>query len=259
MGDFSSDGVIILAMNRAWKIVIICVVLVGLALATAFFMMRRYSNSNDSAAPEATAPAVTLEEQPGSIEPTILKETVALSVPYTVQAPEQSWNIHEESCEEAAILMYYYFLIGKKFSNNQIPASTAKTEMTKMKTWQKNNYGKEPDLTITNLGKFASEYYKLTPQTTKNITASNIKMALSEGNPVLVPVMTHSLKNPNYGRENTYHILLIKGYNKKGVITNDAGISKGKDYFYTWEILFSAIDAQKTIMKQGREMLILIN
>ena len=83
------------------------------------------------------------------------------------------------------------------------------------------------------------------------------KLSETRGHPVLVPVLTQSLKNPHYSPGNVYHILLIKGYDATGVITNDAGVKEGKDWHYSWDILFSAIDAQTSKMNQGRVGLVL--
>lgn len=179
-------------------------------------------------------------------KPKAIPASYDLKVPYTVQAPNASWQIHEESCEEAALLMYHYFLTGKAFGNkNIIPAQTADREMRAMKTWQIRNYKNEPDLSIKALGKFARQYYGHEYKVTENITAESIKKAIAGGNPVLVPVMTHSLRNPHYGAHTTYHILVITGYDKTGVITNDAGVKEGQNWHYTWKILWQAIDAQK--------------
>jgi hypothetical protein len=110
---------------------------------------------------------------------------------------------------------------------------------------------------MTALGEFARSYYGYTPTVKKEITAEDIKTAISENHPVLVPVMTHSLQNSMYGPETTYHVLFIKGYDATGVITNDAGVGNGPNHHYTWEILMSAIDAQTPSMGVGREMLYL--
>ena len=39
--------------------------------------------------------------------------------------------------------------------------------------------------------------------------------------------------------------------------TNDAGIQEGKDWFYSWNVIFGAIDAQSQKMAQGRLALVL--
>jgi len=197
---------------------------------------------------------------PGQSEkPVEIKTSALIEVPYSVQAPFANWGIHDESCEEAAALMYHYFLEGQTTfgGSTVIPKQTANDEFLKMKDWQVKSYGKEPDLSIEAMGKFMKEYYGHNYKTFKNITAEDIKREVSAGHPVVVPVMTHSLNNPYYGRENSYHVLLIKGYKAEGVITNDAGVKEGENYFYTWDTLFKAIDAQTPKMGQGREMVTL--
>lgn len=185
--------------------------------------------------------------------PIAIPDSARLEVPYTVQAPFANWDVHEESCEEADALMHHYYLSGQ-YLDQVIPLETADQEMIKMKQWQVSHYGKEPDLSVEALGKFMKDYYGYSYQV-QDATQENIKKEIAKGNPVSVPVITHALQNPHYGRQPSYHILLIKGYNANGVITNDAGVKEGENYFYTWDVLFSAIDAQTPRMNQGRLML----
>lgn len=190
-----------------------------------------------------------LSSQEPKKETVVLKENAYIEIPYTVQAPNSRWDVHEESCEEAAALMYHYFLIGNKEKN--ISPETANKDMLKMISWQKKNYGSEPDLKITAFGNFMNSYYGYSHKII-DATKENIMKSISAGKPVIVPVMTHALKNPHYGPRDSYHLLLIKGYDKSGVITNDAGVSQGRNFRYTWETLFLAIDAQTPVLKQGR-------
>ena len=177
-----------------------------------------------------------------------------LDVPYTVQAPNGNWKVHEESCEEAALLMYRDFLLADKRSD--IPAAEADPALRAMKTWQVQNWGSEVDLTLDRTGQLAQAYwgyhYQVFPA-----TIDSIKQAVAAGHPVVVPVMTHSLQNPHYGPKTVYHEVLVKGYNAGGVIANDAGVQEGKNWFYSWNVLFGAIDAQTPKMNQGRLALVL--
>jgi len=79
-----------------------------------------------------------------------VKDSALIAVPYTLQGPLDNLDIHEESCEEAAALMYHYFLEGQTtFSGSTvIPPQKANDEMLKMKAWQVANYGSEPDLFV---------------------------------------------------------------------------------------------------------------
>lgn len=199
------------------------------------------------------------EEQNTDQTELVIPPAKVLNVPYTVQAPLTNWNIHEESCEEAALLMYHYFLENQlTFAGKSVITPTlANEEEVKMKDWEVKNYGSEPDLTIEKWGKFAKDYYGYNFQTFQNISADDIKKEIAKGHPILVPVITHALSNPHYGRLPSYHVLLIKGYKSDGVIANDSGVKEGENYFYSWDILFKAIDAQTTKMNQGRVMAVL--
>lgn len=209
---------------------------------------------NSSERTEEEEPVVKETEAPVTAE---LPESKNLVIPYAAQAPFSNWEVHEESCEEAALVMIKEYLEGISYANNRIPEGDLDTIFRQMKSWQVSNYGEEPDLTMSALGEFAKSYYGYTPHFKKGITENDIKLAISLNNPVLVPVMTHSLENNMYGPLTTYHVLLIKGYDANGVYTNDAGVGNGPNHFYSWPILWQAIDAQSTKMGVGREMLYL--
>jgi len=209
-----------------------------------------------SGKPEQAEPqkeAVKQELPAREPEKVALPASYLLDVPYTVQAPYANWNTHEESCEEAALLMLHYYLSGQQI--DVIPAAKANQELIKMVGWQTKRYGKQSDLNLERLGQMAKDYYGYNYRVEKNITIETIKKSLYEGKPVLVPVITHGLQNPHYGPKPTYHILVIKGYDGNGVITNDAGVKEGRNYHYSWTVLWQAIDAQTAKMNQGRDML----
>jgi hypothetical protein len=206
-------------------------------------------------APKGVSIFEPVKEEVKIPEPPPIPETFALSVPYTVQAPFTNWAVHEESCEEAAVLMYHHYLLGE--GAGVLEQYQVDADLRKLRAWQITNWGPEKDLDLSWVGKLASGYYGYSYKVKEDIKAEDIKREISEGRPVLVPVMTHSLLNPHYGRENTYHILVITGYDAAGVTTNDAGIKEGQDYRYTWDVLFGAIDAQTSKMGQGRDLLVI--
>lgn len=241
-----------------WLTLGIIIFLTASAVSAYFFWPRTEQKPDSQVLVEP--PPETLVEAPKVVETPVitpLPATYDISVPYAAQAPFSNWAVHEESCEEAALYMYKAFLDGTIYPNNRIPEAELDTVFRAMKSWQVANYGKEPDLTMTALGEFAKSYYGYTPTVQKNITAENIRQAISDGHPVIVPVMTHSLQNSMYGPETTYHVLFIKGYDATGVITNDAGVGNGPNHHYDWAVLWQAIDAQTPIMGVGREMLYL--
>ena len=180
--------------------------------------------------------------------------SAVLSVPYTVQAPLNNWKVFENACEEAAVLMYHDYLEGDQ--RTQLPPAEVDPALRALQKWQVDNWGAERDLTLDRTGQFAQAYYgynyALVPATAESITAQ-----VAAGHPVIVPVMTKALQNNHYGRGDVYHEVLIKGYTPDGVVTNDAGVQEGKDWFYAWNVIFGAIDAQAQKMGQGRVALVL--
>ena len=195
-----------------------------------------------------------LSASPSPSDPPPAAAGAILDVPYTVQAPFGNWKFHEESCEEAALLMYRDFLLGDK--RTEIPPAEADAALRAQKAWEVQNWGAEVDLSLDRTGQLAQAYwgyhYRVMPA-----TVDSIKQAISSGHPVIVPVMTHSLQNPHYGPKTVYHEVLIKGYNPGGVVANDAGVQEGRNWFYSWDVLFGAIDAQTPKMNQGRLALVL--
>ncbi|GAC1329450.1 MAG: hypothetical protein NVSMB17_05850 [Candidatus Dormibacteria bacterium] len=200
------------------------------------------------AVPAAPSPAAAVAP------PASAPAGVILNVPYTVQAPFANWKFHEESCEEATLLMYRQFLQGD--SRADIPPGEADQGLRALKAWQVTNWGSEVDLTLERTGQLAHDYwgyhYQVMPA-----TEESIRQAIAAGHPVVVPVMTRSLQNPHYGPKTVYHEVLLKGYSAGGAIANDPGVQEGKNWFYSWDILFGAIDAQTAKMNQGRVALVL--
>jgi hypothetical protein len=189
-----------------------------------------------------------------SASPAVLPAGALLQVPYTVQAPYANWSFHQESCEEAAVLMYRAFLTGDPRAD--LPPADADQQLRALKAWQVSHWGAERDLDLERTGQLAHDYYGYSYRVLP-ATIDTIRAEVAAGHPVVVPVMTHSLQNSNYGGKSVYHEVLIKGYTSAGVITNDPGISQGKNWFYSWPVIFQAIDAQTAVMKQGRVMLVL--
>jgi hypothetical protein len=252
---------------------LILAVVVGIGVVTAFGLtegrtlwhaFRNQSTASSHAAttaqlsglktianPAATAGAIANANNAGT---DTAPAAAVLPIPYTVQAPGNNWRVFENACEEDAIYMYHQFLEGD--SRTDLPVAEADPALRALEKWQVVNWGAEKDLTIEKTGQLAQAYYgyhyEVVPATKDSITAQ-----IASGHPVIVPVMTHSLQNHNYGPMTVYHEVLIKGYNADGVVANDGGVKEGKNWFYSWSVLFGAIDAQTPKMGQGRVALVL--
>ena len=162
-----------------------------------------------------------------------------VEVPFLSQAPFSKWDaLHEDACEEASLLMIRYFSQGKKI----ISKDEGEKEIQNMIKFEKEN-GYGPSITLQELSEAANELYKMkNGKVEKNINVEKIKKELAKGNPVIVGAAGKVLPNPNFknGGPN-YHMLVVKGYDEKGFITNDPGTRLGENFRYTFE------DLQKSI------------
>ena len=84
--------------------------------------------------PDKPAPTIaTVVAKPSMSPPAV---PPPLKVPFTSQAPFALWDpLHEEACEEASLLMVYYYRTGQKFAT----PLEADTEIKKMVTWEESN------------------------------------------------------------------------------------------------------------------------
>ena len=168
-----------------------------------------------------------------------LPDKVLLDVPFLSQAPFADWNaLHEDACEEASLITVELFRDGVK----SVAKEKAEEEIQEMIAYEERN-GHEISITLEELNKIAKDYYNLnTGRVKKNVTIDDIKKELAAGRPVIVGAAGKILPNPNFrnGGPN-YHMLVIKGYDSRGFITNDPGTRKGEGFRYTFQALFSAI------------------
>jgi hypothetical protein len=127
------------------------------------------------------------------------------------------------------------------FSGNhaaKLPATLVESEISKITRWQKDKFGYNLDTTVDETAQFAESIYNLQTEQIKDFTEDDIKRALSEGKVVLISENGRLLGNPNYKAPGPiHHMLVIKGYDDRGFITNDSGTRNGKDYRYSFTTL----------------------
>lgn len=166
-----------------------------------------------------------------------------LDVPFICQAPlqtEENWTVHEESCEEAAVLQAYLYE-----TNSSMSKEEANAEILKMIEWEKQNFGEHKDLYADDLKKFINGYYQIPLDKIEIIydaTLEDIEAAITKKHPVIVPIMGDVLKNPYYPYPG-YHMLVVIGYNENQIITNDNGTRRGKDFAYDKKVFMEATKA----------------
>lgn len=162
-----------------------------------------------------------------------------IKVPFTSQAPLFVWDaLHEDACEEASLIMLWHWRNGQSFSSRE----SADQEIKEIISYESDT-GFGPSITLGQLKKIGEVKLGFNGLVVSNISSpDDIKEIISTGSPVIVGAAGKILPNPNFrnGGPN-YHMLLIKGYDENGFVTNDPGTRKGENYYYKNNELFDAI------------------
>lgn len=186
-------------------------------------------------------------------------EFVNLDIPFISQAPFAIWDeLHDHACEEAAIIMVYYYLTGKELTQD-----AGEREILSMVDWQIENWGGHFDLGAEQMAELFENYFGYQDlELIYDFTIENIKKELAIGNPIIVPAAGRALGNPYFtspGPE--YHVLVIKGYDdeKSEFIVNDPGTKRGADFRYNYQILQNAIhDFNEGDVLNSRKVIIVV-
>lgn len=160
-------------------------------------------------------------------------EEYILDVPFVMQAPFANWEVHNESCEEAGILLPHYYYLGQVLTKD-----VADRELLAMVDYQKKNYGGEYDIYAEEMGRLASDFYGYNQYKVLDGSVENLKSELLAGNPVIVPTTAAYLKTEKSDYpEMGYHVVVVVGYNQRGFVTHDPGTYSGEDFTYSYDIL----------------------
>lgn len=191
-----------------------------------------------------------------------IKDTVKFDMVFTSQAPYANWDeLHEEACEEASLLIVHYYLQNK----SSLTKEEAENIIQDMVAWQIKNYGGHYDLTLDQLADFAKRYYGYKNIQIKNVkNIDEMKIELSNGNPIIIPAAGRDLGNPYFKSPGPiYHMLVVKGYNSRYFITNDVGTRRGENFQYKFDKLFDAIHdyngKTEEKMRQGVKRILIIS
>jgi hypothetical protein len=187
---------------------------------------------------ESQKSQTTNNEPQTTDEPTSVPSEVNWDVPFAVQAPNANWDyMHEEACEEAAMLMAKRFFYGQKIAG----ADDAETGLQQIIEWEKEHLGFFESTTAEETAQVMQEMFSLQTQIIANPSVEQIKRALAEKKLVLVPSAGRQIGNPFYKSPGPlYHMLLLKGYTPTQFITNDAGTKRGENYPYDFKTVLNA-------------------
>ncbi len=175
-------------------------------------------------------------------------EEKILNVPFVMQAPLANWEIHNESCEEAGILLANYYYLDQPLSKEQ-----ANQELLEMVDFEKKQYGGEFDIYAQGMGQLASDYYGYNDFRVLEGNVDNIKKEINNDNPVIVPTTAAYLKpeKSDYP-EMGYHVVVVVGYNRRGFVTHDPGTYSGENFTYSYSALQNAMkdyDSEVLVLK----------
>lgn len=163
-----------------------------------------------------------------------------LAVPFASQAPFGVWDaVHEETCEEASVLMVKKYFDGETANIDPTVADTALLAMVDYE----NGHSLALSLTAAELGVFAEIFYPTLKATIiENPTIDQLKGFIDAGTPVIVPLAGQQLGNPFYsGAGPLFHYFVLRGYDATNFVTNDPGTRHGENYSYTQSIVMSSM------------------
>jgi predicted small lipoprotein YifL len=169
-----------------------------------------------------------------------LPNEVNLDVPFFSQAPTGDWGEpYQESCEEASVLLAYYFVTG------QTPtAEEFEEDLLAIVDWEVDRFGQYEHTTVEQTAEIADQHLNYRSyEIVSDPSAEDIKGYLAAGYPVVAPFAGRYLGNPYFtGEGPVYHMLVIRGYDAKGrFITNDVGTRHGESFVYSEQTIMTAL------------------
>lgn len=169
---------------------------------------------------------------------TPIPTTIILHVPFTTQAPSDSWNGNED-CEEASVTMANAFLTGT--TEDKLPDAAAQQSINNLKTWELANLGYDANTGSGATAKMAAGAFNLKVQQITNFTEADLKTALENNDPILLPINAQLLGNAQYTSGGAlYHMIIIRGFKGDTFIINDPGVTTGDGNQYSFADLQAA-------------------
>jgi len=194
------------------------------------------TSAPEPAEPEPDEASVSPAHRPADALPTEMN----LLVPMVYQAPFAVWDaVHDDACEEAAILMIQAYMNGEsELTREEMDRrilGVVDHEMEVLGYFESTDAATTADIRREYLG-LAS--VKILPVN----SIDDVKAQIAAGRPVVLPASGKALRNPNFrGGGPVYHMLVAKGFKPGQIITNEPGTRLGADYLYDEQLLFDAI------------------
>ena len=220
-----------------------------IALAIGGVMLSAYERRGVVLAPLSLPPALP-EPQPfspggetvstASPTPKEIPEKLLLQVPFTAQAPTGNWDkLHNEACEETSAIMAAAYFAGD--TRKVLPVPEVEKQLAALTDWQEERFGYSLDTTAAETAEMLREVYHLKTDIVIDYTEQDIHEALLADKVIIVPVNGRLLGNPYFRQPGPiYHMIVIRGYTKTELITNDPGTRNGENYRYAFATIKDA-------------------
>ena len=183
---------------------------------------------------------------------------VNLEVPFYPQAPDGNWDMPwQEACEESATTLAYFYATAQDLTKD-----TFRARILEIVDWENKTYGYFEHTNMDETARILAEVYNYSNfEIVRNITAKDLKKALSERKVIIAPFAGRLLGNPFYSGEGPYyHAMVIKGYGDGKFITHDVGTKRGEDYAYDEETLMNALhDWHDDDITKGNKTVIVVS
>jgi len=170
--------------------------------------------------------------------PKIMPSSLILQVPFSAQAPTNNWSRNED-CEETSVTMANAFLSGG--TEDKMPAAAAQASINDLKIWEQTNLGYNANTGVDATTQMAEGAFNLKITQIPNFTEDDLKNALLNNHPILLPINAKLLQSPQYANGGpTYHMIVLRGFKGDTFIVNDPGTDSGDGNEYSFAILQKA-------------------
>ena len=109
------------------------------------------------------------------------------------------------------------------------------------KIWEQKNLGYNANTAVDATTQMAEGAFGLKITQIPNFTEDDLKSALLNNHPILLPINAKLLGSPQYAIDGpTYHMIVIRGFKGDTFIVNDPGTDNGDGNEYSFAILQKA-------------------
>jgi hypothetical protein len=163
---------------------------------------------------------------------------LVLQVPFSPQAPTNNWDRNED-CEETSVTMANAYLTGS--TEDRLPAAAAQEAINNLKTWEQAHLGYNANTGADATTQMAEGAFGLNIRQIADYTENDLKTALVNHHPILLPINAKLLGNPKYFDNGPlYHMIVLRGFRGDTFIVNDPGTDGGDGNEYSFATLKNA-------------------